>query len=124
MRTVRPGRGASPPVIGQGTWKVGSDPLVFGGRRSPPPRRWWVTRSKGGAMRSSSSRRSWRATPPSTGRFASNPVCYNLRHRGIEKRLLPWCLERGMIILALEDLADLERALPAPSRETPLETVW
>ena len=32
--------------------------------------------------------------------IASNQVLYNLRRRGIERRLLPWCVERGIVVMA------------------------
>ena len=38
------------------------------------------------------------AVPPAT--VATNQVLYNLRHRGIEHDLLPWCRERGIPLMA------------------------
>ncbi|MEE9230693.1 MAG: aldo/keto reductase [Acidobacteriota bacterium] len=32
--------------------------------------------------------------------IASNQVLYNLRRRGIERRLLPWCAKRGVVVMA------------------------
>ena len=31
---------------------------------------------------------------------ASNQVLYNLKRRGIERRLLPWCVKRGVVVMA------------------------
>lgn len=120
-------------------------------------------------------------------RSAANQVLYNLHRRGIERRLIPWCSERRVavmayspleqgrlrphtalrgvaerhgatpaqialawtmrhdnvitipkaaqrkhvrdnvraadIVLTEEDLADLDRAFPAPARDVPLETL-
>jgi diketogulonate reductase-like aldo/keto reductase len=117
----------------------------------------------------------------------ANQVLYNLERRGVERRLLPWCAERGMpvmayspleqgrlrsrgalervgrrhgatpdqaalawvlrdenvvaipkavrpehvranvaaadLVLTEEDLAELDRAFPAPARDVPLETL-
>lgn len=120
-------------------------------------------------------------------RLAANQVLYNLHRRGIERRLIPWCAERRIavmayspleqgrlrphpalrgvaerhgatpaqialawtmrhdnvitipkaarrehvrdnvraadIVLTEDDLADLDRAFPAPARDVPLETL-
>jgi len=37
---------------------------------------------------------------PGGGGIASNQVLYNLRRRGIERKLLPWCAERGVVVMA------------------------
>lgn len=36
--------------------------------------------------------------------IAADQVLYNLERRGIERRLLPWCRERGMIVMAYSPL--------------------
>jgi diketogulonate reductase-like aldo/keto reductase len=33
-------------------------------------------------------------------RVAANQVLYNLQRRGIERRLLPWCREQGIVVMA------------------------
>jgi len=37
-------------------------------------------------------------------RLAANQVFYNLGRRGIERRLLPWCRERGIVVMAYSPL--------------------
>ncbi len=37
---------------------------------------------------------------PGGGGVASNQILYNLARRGCERRLIPWCRERGVIIMA------------------------
>jgi diketogulonate reductase-like aldo/keto reductase len=37
-------------------------------------------------------------------RVSANQVFYNLVHRGIERRLIPWCVERGIAIMAYSPL--------------------
>lgn len=38
------------------------------------------------------------------GGVAANQVYYNLRRRGIERKLLPWCEERGIVVMAYSPL--------------------
>jgi diketogulonate reductase-like aldo/keto reductase len=38
------------------------------------------------------------------GAIAANQVCYNLRRRGIEWDLLPWCRQRGIPVMAYSPL--------------------
>lgn len=35
---------------------------------------------------------------PDGGRCAANQVYYNLNHRGAERRVIPWCRERGVVV--------------------------
>lgn len=37
---------------------------------------------------------------PGGARCAGNQVYYNLLHRGIERRLVPWCARRGVAVMA------------------------
>jgi len=37
---------------------------------------------------------------PGGHRIAANQVLYNLKRRGVERRLLPWCAERGIAVMA------------------------
>jgi diketogulonate reductase-like aldo/keto reductase len=39
-------------------------------------------------------------TLPGGQRIAADQVLYNLKRRGVERRLLPWCAERGIAIMA------------------------
>lgn len=55
---------------------------------------------------------------PGGGEIASNQVLYNLRRRGIERRLLPWCAARGVVVMAYSPFD--QGALP---RGGALETV-
>jgi diketogulonate reductase-like aldo/keto reductase len=41
---------------------------------------------------------------PGGKRVAANQVLYNLHRRGIERRLLPWCLERDIVVMAYSPL--------------------
>lgn len=41
---------------------------------------------------------------PGGAAVASNQVLYNLTRRGIERRLLPWCVERGIVVMAYTPL--------------------
>jgi len=41
---------------------------------------------------------------PGGDRVAANQVYYNLSHRGIERRLLPWCRQRQVIVMAYSPL--------------------
>jgi diketogulonate reductase-like aldo/keto reductase len=41
---------------------------------------------------------------PGGARIAANQVLYNLERRGIERRLLPWCRERGVVVMAYSPL--------------------
>ena len=67
------------------------------------------------------------ALPQGAG-MAANQVYYNLVRRGIERRLLPWCLERGVVVMAyspleqgrLPDRAAL-REVAARHRSTPAQ---
>jgi diketogulonate reductase-like aldo/keto reductase len=43
---------------------------------------------------------------PGGGEIATNQVLYNLKHRGIEWDLLPWCRKRGMPIMAYTPLGN------------------
>jgi diketogulonate reductase-like aldo/keto reductase len=43
-------------------------------------------------------------TLPGGGAVAANQVLYNLERRGIEHRLLPWCRERGIVVMAYSPL--------------------
>jgi diketogulonate reductase-like aldo/keto reductase len=45
--------------------------------------------------------------------LAANQVLYNLRRRGIERNLLPWCAERGIVIMAYSPL-DQGKLLSGP----------
>jgi len=51
---------------------------------------------------------------PGGADIASNQVYYNLRHRGIERKLLPWCRERGIVVMAYTPLDDGRLARSAP----------
>ena len=41
---------------------------------------------------------------PGGGKVAVDQVLYNLQRRGIERRLLPWCRERGVAVMAYSPL--------------------
>jgi diketogulonate reductase-like aldo/keto reductase len=41
---------------------------------------------------------------PGVHRCATNQVLYNLDSRGIERDLLPWCVERGLPVMAYSPL--------------------
>lgn len=43
---------------------------------------------------------------PGGDEIATNQVLYNLRHRGIEWDLLPWCRERGLPVMAYTPLGN------------------
>lgn len=43
-------------------------------------------------------------TLPGGTEVAANQVYYNLARRGIERRLLPWCAERGIVMMAYTPL--------------------
>ncbi|PYT09689.1 MAG: oxidoreductase [Acidobacteria bacterium] len=43
-------------------------------------------------------------TLPGGGRIACDQVYYNLSRRGIERKLLPWCAKRGIIVMAYSPL--------------------
>ncbi len=41
---------------------------------------------------------------PGGGRIAANQVFYNLRRRGISRKFLPWCQQRGVVVMAYSPL--------------------
>lgn len=50
---------------------------------------------------------------PGGGAVGVNQVLYNLERRGIEARLLPWCLDRGITVMAYSPL-EQARLRPRP----------
>jgi diketogulonate reductase-like aldo/keto reductase len=51
---------------------------------------------------------------PDGGRVAADQVYYNLAHRGAERRVVPWCRERGVVVQAYTPL-DQGRLAASPA---------
>lgn len=47
-------------------------------------------------------------------RLACNQVYYDLEHRGIERRLLPWCQERGIALVGYSPFGSSPARIPGP----------
>jgi diketogulonate reductase-like aldo/keto reductase len=47
-------------------------------------------------------------------KLVCNQVYYDLEHRGIERRLLPWCRERGIALVAYSPFGSTPGRIPGP----------